>query len=168
MDLDPYSVFINAFYAVSLPNKAALDHIRFAIDLGPNNYLVHMFAGEIYRRNQMYEESIAELRRAKELSPQQTLSDVALIAVLRHVGRTDEARVIADRMFTESKTRYIPPPHLAIACEQLDEKDKVFSYLEEGLKVRDPKMVFLNEAPWSEYAGDPRFQDLKLRAGFTR
>ncbi|HKP69178.1 MAG TPA: winged helix-turn-helix domain-containing protein, partial [Pyrinomonadaceae bacterium] len=91
-ELEPFSPFINAFYAVSLPdNDEALQQIRLAIDLSPTNYLVHMFAAVIYRRKGMYDQAIAELRSAKVVSPEQTLSDVALIGTLKQSGNTDEA-----------------------------------------------------------------------------
>jgi hypothetical protein len=114
----------------------------------------------------MYNEAVSELGRAKELSPQQTLSDVALIEVLVHVGKTDEARNIADGMLRESRMRYIPPPHLALAYKQLGDTDKAFIYFEEGYKVRDPKMVFLNEPRWND-RNDPQFQELLRRIGFA-
>jgi TolB-like protein/DNA-binding winged helix-turn-helix (wHTH) protein/Flp pilus assembly protein TadD len=168
MELEPFSPFINAFYAVSIPdNDDALEQIQFAIDqLGRDNYLVHMFAAEIYRRKEMYHESIAELRRAKELSPRQTLSDVALIGALVRVGKTDEARVIADRMLRESKTGYIPPTHLALAYKQLGDRSKAFAHLEDAFEVRDPKIVFLNEPMWND-RDDPQFQDVLRRVGFA-
>jgi DNA-binding winged helix-turn-helix (wHTH) protein/TolB-like protein/tetratricopeptide (TPR) repeat protein len=167
MELEPSSVFINAFYAISIrDNEVALDQIRFAIDQGPDNYVVHLFAGEIYRRNEMYDEAVAELRRAKELSPEQTWSDVFLIGALVDLRRIDEARIIADEMLRDSKTRYIPPPHLALAYKQLGDKDKASIYFEEGYNVRDPKMVFLNEPRWND-RNDPRFQELLRRVGFA-
>ena len=166
MDLDPHSVFINTFYAVSLPDKDALEQILYAKDLGPDNYIVHLFAGEIYRRSGMFDEAVAELRRAKELSPQ-TWSDVALVGALVHAGETDEARMMADAMLRDSQTRYIPPAHLGLVYLQLGENDKAFKYLEEGYNARDPKMVFLNEPIWNDYRDDPRFQDLLRRVGFT-
>ena len=166
MELEPSSAFINAFYAVSLrDNKAALEQIRFAIDQSPNNYVVRLFAGEICRRNELYDEAVAELRRAKELSPQQTWSDVALIGALVHVGKNGEARMILERMLSDSKTRYIPSPHLALAYKQLGDREKASIYFEEGYSVRDPKMVFLNEPRWND-RDDPQFQELLRRVGF--
>ena len=166
MELQPTSPFINAFYSDSLrDNKAALEQVRFAVDQSPNNWVLHLYAGEIYRRSEMYDEAVAELHRAKELSPQQTLSDVALIEALVHAGKIDEARTILDSMVQAQKTRYVPPTHLALAYKQLGDGDKAFAYFEEGLSQRDPKMVFLNEPRWND-RDDPQYQDLLRRIGF--
>jgi DNA-binding winged helix-turn-helix (wHTH) protein/TolB-like protein len=167
MELEQSSVFINAFYAVSLrDNKEALEQILIAIDQGPNVWVVHLFAGEIYRRNEMNEEAVAEFHRAKDLSPQQTLSDVALIEALVHVGKAGEAQMIVDGMLRDLKTRYIPPIHLALAYKQLGDRNKAYAYFEEAYTTHDPKMVFLNEPRWND-RDDPQYQDLLRRVGFT-
>lgn len=167
MELEPTSPFINAFYAASIrDDKGALEQIRLALNQSPNNYVVHLFAGEIYRRNEMYDEAVAELRGAKELSPEQTWSDVALIEVLVHVGKTDEARMIVDGMLLDSKTRYIPPTHFALAYKELGDRNKAHAYFEEAYTTHDPKIVFLNEPRWND-RDDPRYQELLRRVGFT-
>ena len=165
-ELEPHSAFISAFYAGSLgDNDKALEEIRSAIHSDPNHYLPHLVAASIYRQKKMFEELITELRRVKELSPQQTLSEIGLIGALKRTGRIDEARAIADRMFSESTARYIPPTHLALVSKHFEDKDRAFAYLEEAYKVRDPKLLFLNETRWDDYRDDPRFQDLVRRIG---
>lgn len=58
-------------------------------------------------------------------------------------------------------------PNIAMIYNALDERDKVFEWLERAYKDRDQKMVFLKVEPkWNNLRGDPRFQELMRRVGF--
>ena len=65
-----------------------------------------------------------------------------------------------------SNQRYVPPYNIALIYNGLDERDKTLTWLESGLKERDPKLVFLKVEPkWNNLRTDPRFQDLLRRVG---
>jgi hypothetical protein len=50
----------------------------------------------------------------------------------------------------------------------LGRRDETLSWLERGYREREPRMVFLESEPkWNTLRGDPRFQDLLHRIGFT-
>jgi TolB-like protein/DNA-binding winged helix-turn-helix (wHTH) protein len=170
-EIEPLSPFLNAFEAWFLigtdPDKA-LDRVRFAIDLDPDFYFAHMIAAGVYKRKKMYPESIAESRLAKELSPDQTLSDVGLAGTLADTGKLDEARAILDEMLRLSESRFVPPFNIALVYNALGETDQALDWLEKGYKKRDPRMTFLKtDGRLNNLRGDPRFQDLLRRVGFA-
>src|SRR5215218_9656234 len=68
--------------------------------------------------------------------------------------------------WSRPKTMTVPPYHIASVYNQLGETDKALAYLEEGFKIRDPKMTFLKDARWNGLRDDKRFQDLLRRVGF--
>jgi TolB-like protein/DNA-binding winged helix-turn-helix (wHTH) protein len=169
-EIEPLSPFLNAFEAWFLigpdPDKA-LDRVQFAIDLDPDFYFAHMIAAGVYKRKKMYPESIAESRLAKELSPDQTLSDVGLAGTLADTGKLDEARAILDEMLRLSESRFVPPFNIALVYNALGETDQALDWLEKGYKKRDPRMTFLKtDGRLNNLRGDPRFQDLLRRVGF--
>jgi tetratricopeptide (TPR) repeat protein len=167
-EIEPLSPFLNAFEAASLPEPdEAMERVRIAIDLDPNFYFAHMIAAVIYKRKQMYPESIAESRLAKELSPNQTWSDVGLVGTLVQTGKLDEARAIRDEMLKLSKSRFVPPFNIALVYNALGETDQALAWLEKGYEQRDPRMTFLKtDGRLKNLREDPRFQDLMRRVGF--
>ncbi len=170
-ELEPYDPFINALGAGFRLNlgqpEEAVNRIRATIDLDPNFYFSHQIAGGIYKVRKMNDESLAEFRLAKSLSPDQTWSDVGLIGTLIQIGKADEARAILKQMLDRSKTRFVPPFHIALVYAQLGETDKALEWLERGYQQRDPKMTFLKGEPrLKNLRDDPRFRDLMRRVGF--
>ena len=167
-ELEPFSPFINTFAAMTqTDDDAALQRLRFAIDLDPNFYLAHMVASQIYRRKKLYAEAIEEARLAKQLSPGQTHSDVVLAYSLVDSGKPEEARAILIELLRISKTRFVPPVNIASVHDALGETDQALAMLEKGYEIRDPRVTFLKIAPVSnDLRQNPRFQDLLRRVGF--
>jgi TolB-like protein/DNA-binding winged helix-turn-helix (wHTH) protein/Tfp pilus assembly protein PilF len=167
-EIEPDSAFLTAFEAWFLPEPdAALERVKFAIDLEPDFYFAHMIAGGVYRKKKMHPESIAEYRLAKQLSPDQTLSDaIGLVPTLIQTGKPDEARAILDEMLRLSNSRFVPPYNIALVYNALGEKDQALAWLEKGYQQRDSRMTFLKTGGWNNLSGDPRFAALMERMHF--
>ena len=117
----------------------------------------------------MYDEAIAEARKASEFSPAQTWSIALEGYASAKSGRQDEARNLLDKLLKLSNERFIPPDHIALIYNGLGETDKALEWLEKGYEQRDPKMAFLKVDPkWNNLRSDPRFIDLMRRIGFTQ
>ena len=165
-DIEPFSAFLNAFSAPRLPDDAALERIRTAIDLQPDFYFAHMIAAGIYGRKKMYPEAIAESELAKKLSPDQTWSDTYLASLLMEAGKIDEASAILEEMLRLSKSRYVPPLHIALVYNALGQTDEALDWLEKGCKQHDSRMTFLKDPRLINLHGDPRFQEISRCIGF--
>jgi DNA-binding winged helix-turn-helix (wHTH) protein/tetratricopeptide (TPR) repeat protein len=164
LGLDPYSPFFNAFAANDGDPDRAMERARFAIDLDPNFYFSHMIAAGVYARKKMYSEAIAEYRRAKELAPGQTWSDVNFSRMLTSIGDVDGSRTILNELLERSRSRYVSPFHIAAIYHQLGDTENAILWLEKAYQVRDPKMVFLKTAPrMQKLKDDPRFLDIYRR-----
>ena len=112
----------------------------------------------------MFEEAVAEARKARELSPAQTVSVAYESYPLVKSGKNDEARILLSELLKLSETRFIPPVHIALIYNALGETDKTFEWLEKGYEQRDPKMAFLKVEPkWNNLRSEPRFFDLIKR-----
>jgi eukaryotic-like serine/threonine-protein kinase len=163
-ELEPFSPFVNAFGATRDPTKA-VERIRYTIDLDPNFYFSHSMAAVIYSGKKMYAEAIEEARLAKTLSPAQTWSDVILSGIFVKAGRPEESRAILDQLLLRSKSRFVPPYHIAMVYNNLGDKERALEWLEKAYAIRDPKMPFLKTMNWKNLENDPRFQDILRRVG---
>jgi tetratricopeptide (TPR) repeat protein len=167
-ELEPFSALFNALGTGHQGNPdAALERLRFAIDLDPNHYFPHMIAGGVYKQKKLYQESVEEYRIAKRLSPHQTWSDAGLAGTLVEMGDREGALAILDDMILKSKEHFVPPFGIAVVYCELGEKEQAFAMLEKGYEVRDPRMVFLKTDPrLKDLREDPRYKDLLRRVGF--
>jgi len=163
-DLEPYSPYFNAFALDRGDPTAELERARFAIDLDPNFYFSHFMAAGVYRQLKMYPEAISEFRRAKELAPEQTWTDVSFAGMLKEIGEVDEARAVQDELLRRSESRFVPPYHIAIVYNQLGDTEKALAWLEKAYLMRDPKMTFLKTARgFKQLESHPRYLDIYRR-----
>src|SRR5262249_48768361 len=145
------------------PEKA-LKQILHAIDLDPNYYFSHTMAAGAYSRRKEYGKAIEEARRSKDLSPDQTWSDVVLSRIYVDAGKREEARAILDELLERSKSHFVPPFHIAVVYNDLGDKEHALYWLKQAYDIKDPKMTFLKTG-WKNLQDDPRFQDIYRRVG---
>ena len=171
-ELDPLNLRINALEGQFLIHAGqtdeALARLQKTFELGPNFWMAHLFASSAYIEKGMFAEAGDEARRARELSGASTHPTAFLGYALAKSGKPTEARVVLEELLRLrlSNQRYVPPYNIALIYNGLDERDKTLTWLESGLKERDPKLVFLKVEPkWNNLRTDPRFQDLLRRVG---
>lgn len=164
LELEPYSPFFNAFALFESEQDKALERAQFTIDLDPNFYYSHFGAANVYRRLKMFPEAIAEYRRAKELAPEQTWTDISFSGMLTEMGEVERAREIQDELLRRSESRFVPPYHIAIVYNQRGNTEQALAWLEKAYQVHDPKMTFLKTArAFKKLEADQRFQEIYRR-----
>jgi tetratricopeptide (TPR) repeat protein len=164
IELEPYSPFFNASALDAGDPDTVLERLRFVIDLDPDFYFSHFMAAGVYRRLKMYPEAVSEFRRAKELAPEQTWTDISFIGMLKEMNELDQARAIQDEILRRSESRFVPPYHIALVYNQLGDTEQALAWLEKAYQMRDPKMTFLKTARgWKKLESDPRYQDIYSR-----
>lgn len=139
------------------PDRDALD---------PNFYFSNSMAASVYNGRKMYAEAIEEARLAKALSPDQTWSDVILSSIFVNAGKPEESRAILDQLLLRSKSRFVPPYHIAQVYNNVGDKERA-DWLEKAYAIRDPKMTFLKTMNWKNVETDRRFQDILRRVGLV-
>jgi TolB-like protein/Tfp pilus assembly protein PilF len=165
LELEPFLPFFNAFGASSHPEKA-VERIRFAIELDRNFYFSHSIAASIYGGKGMFAEAIEEAKLSKKLSTDQTWSDVILSSIFVKAGTPEKSRPILDQLLLRSKSRFVPPYHIAMVYNNIGDKEQALYWLEKAYDIKDPKMTFLKTMNWKNVENDPRFQDILRRVGF--
>ena len=170
-ELDPLSGLINALQGQFLLHAGRIDQsiarLREAIELDPSSRVAHLFAASAYIEKDLFEDAIAETRAARSLCPSDTHA-VALEA-LAHIkpGKAPQAEAILDQLLQLARERHVPPYHIAIVCNGLDDRLEALNWLERGFEQRDPKMVFLKVDPrWKNLRRESRYQSLLKRMQF--
>lgn len=170
-ELDPIFPFVGALEGQFLYHAGrtddSIDRLKKTIELAPNFWMPHLFASSAFAEKKMYAEAISEARKARELSPVQTMSIASEIYALAKSGKRHDARVTLNELLKLSAERFIPPYHVAVAYNGLGEKAKAYEWLEKGYEVRDPKMGFLKVDPrWNDFRDEDRFKDLMRQINF--
>jgi Tfp pilus assembly protein PilF len=168
-ELEPFEPFFASRVGsmVRRDPEKALKQILYAISLDTNYSFSHAMAAGIYRQRKEYDKAIAEAELSKKLSPDQTWSDVILSNIFVIAGRPEEARAILDQLLLRSKSRYVPPSHIALVYNYLGDKERALYWLENAYDIHDPKMTSLKSPWWKNVENDPRFQDILRRVGLV-
>lgn len=168
-ELDPLNTRVNALEGQFLLHAGrpdeALARLNSNLELDPNHWLTRFFITSAYIEKRMYPEAIAEARRARAIyeSPR---SVSFLGYALARSGREAEARAELAELLAAAKERYVSPYNIAMIYNGLDERDEAIMWLERGLEVHDPRMIFLSVEPkWHNLKGDPRFEAIVRKVG---
>lgn len=169
--LDPMSPVYNTVEASLLMANGQREEARIrlnrSLDISPDLWLTHLAAGLMHMSDARPEQGIASIRRAVALSDATTRSWSVLGVQLARLGETEEARSILNQLLTASKSRYVTPTSIASLHAALGEVGSALTALEQGLVLRDTRMVFLKgDVHWTGLRSEPRFvtlmQALKL------
>jgi len=171
-ELDPLNVRIGALEGTMLINAGrpdeALARLQKTLELEPDYWFAGQYVASAYIEKGMFAEAAAEARKSRELSGVSTRPTGFLGYALAKSGRRAEARAEMEGLLRLSKERHVSPYNVAMICNGLGESDEALAWLERGYREREPRMVFLKAEPkWNNLRGDPRFQDLLRRVGFT-
>jgi eukaryotic-like serine/threonine-protein kinase len=166
-ELEPYEPFFVSRVGGAKDPERKLKQILHAIELDPKYSFSHVMAAGTYLERKEYDKAIEEAKLSKDLSPDQTWSDVSLSRIYVEAGKPEEARAILDQLLLRSTSHFVPPYHIAMVYNHLGDKEQTLYWLKQAYDVKDPKMTFLKTMNWKKNVrDDPRFQDIFHRVGF--
>jgi len=170
LETDPLSVEVHLWLLFALYlGRHADDAIRRAqafVDLEPEHYLAFMALGLAYQGARRYEDSIAALRRAVDLSGGFPVLVGWLGLALGLGGHTSEARVMLERLRTIATERFVLPTSLAWVHLGLSEIDEAFAWMERAVDGHDAWSHVLGSYPFLDpLRSDPRFAGLMRKLG---
>ena len=150
------------------PTLGSRKHIvQKTFELDSNLWLTHMVAANAYIEKGLFDEALAEARKARQLNDRSSVPISLVGYALAKSGKQAEARAVLEELLKLSNQRYVPPFQIAIVYAGLGERDETLAWLERAFKERNQGMVFLKVDPkWNNMRDDPRFQDLLRRVGF--
>ncbi len=172
-ELDPLSLVITAVpgwtYYYARQFDRAIEPCQKAIDMDRNFALAHNWLGQVYERKGMYERAISEFKEALSISGDSPETAALLAHVYAVSGSRRQAQVILDNLLELSKQKYVSPYHIATIYAGLGDKDRALKWLDTAYNDRQNLLIFLkHDARLDNLRGDPRFQDLLRRVGFSQ
>jgi TolB-like protein/DNA-binding winged helix-turn-helix (wHTH) protein len=166
-ELDPLSSIIAR--AVGLPYYLkrdygrALELLRQANELGPAFTTVWEIG--VYTHNQLFDEALAELEKAKQDRKGDPLLIYSTGMVYAAQGRRAEALQIIKELEEMSGASLSQAHWIAKIHAALNEKELALTWLERSLAAGAIGAFFKDEPVWDPIRSDPRFVDLVRRMG---
>ena len=149
MELEPFSLIINALLGVELANgrqyDQATDQLRKTLELDPNFMQAHLFLGQVYTYKSAYREAIAEYEALA--SPNDTRVLAHLGNCYATIGRRAEAERVLGQLKEASNEKYVPAWYTSSVYLGLGEKEKAFEWLEKSYDERGLAVL------WTSCAG---------------
>ncbi len=175
VELEPLSLVINfelglAFY-YDRDYDRAIEQFQKTLELDQNFPAAHNFLPAAYEQKGMYNEAIAEFKKAIPLTAgsEWSLSKAGLGHVYGLSGKRNEARTLLDDLKQLSAQEFVPATSIAFIYAGLGEKDQAFVWLDKGYEQRAFRMQWIKLDPrWDSLRSDPRFVDLMRRMGFPQ
>jgi hypothetical protein len=132
--------------------------IRAALELNPAFALAQLWAGQALEMLGRFDEAVATLQRAVELSGDGGIFATALARTLALSGGRAEAERRLTRIERDSHS---PAYEIARVYTALGRRDEALAWLERAYAARSHAMVFLRVDPQlAALRGEPKFRDL--------
>ena len=132
--------------------------------MDPNFALAHNQLGPAYLQKQMYDEAVAELQKAVQLSGGSPISIANLArAYIASGGRSEAVKLLGD-LKNRSNPGYSNAAEIAMIYTSLGDTDQAMNWLEKGYAERFNPGV-LQRPGFDPLRSDPRFQNLGHRIG---
>jgi tetratricopeptide (TPR) repeat protein len=148
----------------------AIEQFRRLLETQPNNALIHRNLGYAYMYKGMYEEGIAKLRKAGELSGRDASRDLDLAWVYAMSRNRSQAIKILDECLKQLSMGWREEKlGIALIYTALGDRDKAFEYLEKAYQEHSEGLLTLKSYPgFDNLRSDSRYQDLIRRIGFPQ
>ena len=171
--LDPLSTIINGHCGWALciagQYQDALDVLGEAVALDPSDHLSHFVLGVLYREDLLFEKSIAEFRRAVDLSGASAWMETSLAITCYRFGDREESERIFESLRVRSAEHHVAPVCFAFIHLIRAETDDAVRWLQEAHDGRDPFLawfnVFRGVSRSLNLASDPRIEAILAEAG---
>lgn len=172
--LDPLSVSMNSQVGETLYMAGefdrAINESEITISMDPNNYYPHYLMGRAYKGKQMFEEAIAEYKRALELS-EGNLVVIPFLATLYYLtGSRAEGDNLLNNLLERSKKETVPSYVFFMIYKARGELDKAFVYLEKSCEDSTFILSYLAIFPDKDYRVpyDEKSTELLKRVGLIK
>lgn len=162
LESDPLSMEVRFWLVLALflgrRYTRALMEAQQVVELHPGHHIAYLMLGWVYLGMQRFEESVAALRRAVELSDGLPLMLGWLGLELGLGGHTAEAGILLDRLRAMAKERFVMPTSFAWLHLGLGEIDDAFECLDRGVDRGDEWSHPLKTYPFLDpLRSDPRY-----------
>jgi eukaryotic-like serine/threonine-protein kinase len=169
-ELDPLSLIIGCYvgraHYYTGDFAQAENWLRKTLELGPDFARTHQELAKTLLLQGRLAEATTQAREAVRLSNKDPRYVATLGYVYARAGQPEEARRILDELSARSKEAYVASTHFALVHAGLDERDRMFEWLEKAYQEHDSLLLYtLTDPLLAPMRTDPRFADLVRRVG---
>jgi TolB-like protein/Tfp pilus assembly protein PilF/pimeloyl-ACP methyl ester carboxylesterase/predicted Ser/Thr protein kinase len=162
IELDPISLYINvesaSFLSSAKRPDRAIEILQKIIEIEPLSPRAHFALGNVYLQKAMYEEAMAELETAKELSGKIGPQDTMIAVVQALTGNPEETRRFLQKQLERWGKEYFTPIAIAILYFVLGEIDEGFKWVEKAYEEHDHYLPQIRVGPlFDGIRSDPRY-----------
>jgi TolB-like protein/Flp pilus assembly protein TadD len=173
VELDPLNRMIGTWlalrYYLARQYDLATQQSRDTVELDTSFGAAHLLLGRSYLQTGLYDQGLAELQRAAELSGNSPIYLAQVGVAYAMLGRKAEALRTVGELQKISKERYVSPYGIAQIYAALNDKEQTFKWLEIAFKDRAVWMSYLAVDPvFDSVHSDQRFQDLLKLVGLDK
>ena len=170
LELNPLSLHPHllpaAVYHWARRYDQAIEQYQKTLELDPNYFLARNQLGRAYAAKGMYEDAIAELKKAILVSGVDLRPKAYLAYTYALAGERGQALKILNELNDLSKHRYVSSNLKAVIHTGLGDNDQAFEWLESAYQEHDVQLLPIKVDPvWDPLRSDPRFQDLLKKMG---
>jgi eukaryotic-like serine/threonine-protein kinase len=171
-ELDQFSLIVNAQLAYILylsgQYDEALKECQKIIAIDPNFFAGLRYAGLVYEQMHRYEDSIAALERARDLSNGSQVMIGALAHAHAKAGHPDEARRLLSDLVAVAPPRRPSSYEIALVYAGLGQKEQAFTWLGKAFTEKNEYLCYLLVDPrFDNLHHEARFNDLIRRIGLV-
>jgi len=169
--LDPLSLAIGTYAGLVLwgakRNDLAIEQLKRVIEMDPSFILAHRFLALCYTFDGRYDEAIAEVEKAAEISREdKAMTRLWLAIAYAYGGRRHEAQQALDDALEAAQGRYLSPYYTSYVFAGLGERDTALEWLEKAYTERDNWLCEVKMDPhFLDYHEEPRFKSLVKKIG---
>ena len=165
LEVDPLNVYLRCWLALILyfgrQYNRAVEEANLALSLDPMHFLGYVGIGLVRCEQQRFDEAVAALGRATELSGGFPLVLGWHGLTLARRGDVAQARAILERLHAIARDGYVPPSSFAAIYAGLSEIDSVIDWLDRAIDARDPIVIPIKSVPYLDpIRDDPRYTAL--------
>ncbi len=180
LELDPLSLAINTdlglnYYYARQP-ELAINHLNKLKEIDVNYARTYLYLGQIYKGENMFEESIAAYNKYTTLSGDTLRMGGDVQTAIRRgemlgdAFKTSGAKTYWKKMLEFAlQNENFNSTQIAVIYAKLDERDKAFEFLEKACNGRTTTLLWLKVSPeLDSLRSDPRFPNLVRRVGLIQ
>lgn len=151
-----------------------LAHYAQFLELHPNHGLAHFYRSLAFGAKGQFQEALVEARKSMPEAPQGDAGGIGMLALAyANAEQPEKARDLLDELLQrDARGEHVVEYRIAAVYEVLGERDEAILWLGKDTDDRDgigSWLLWLNYDPvWNDMRKDPRFAEIKKRAGWAR
>jgi tetratricopeptide (TPR) repeat protein len=139
----------------------AVEELAKVVELEPQHVLANFFLGVTYKEKGRYEEALAHVQKAAELTGNAPFFVQGMGYILAAAGRKEQAQTILAKLGEMTSKAYVWPFSTALIHFQLGEEDRGFEWLDKAFADGDHWLEFIKVYPDLDgVRSDPRYDAL--------